>query len=160
MDEQLLVYWFHCVEVSHTVLLWCCLLLLTNLASDQLPYFIITAIHLPVVGSYSCITVLSIFIYAVTCAWSLLYSHMHQMCIFIDVAIFHPCLQVTVWVSPQVIGVSCSLVYTTHGLLVTPTIITQSMHWPVTIHVCPRHTPLGYIEYFHTNVEARFVMSM
>ena len=36
-----------------------------NLTSDQLPYFIITAIHLPVVGSYSCITVLSIFIYAV-----------------------------------------------------------------------------------------------
>ena len=82
MDEQLLVYRFHCVEVSRTVLLWRCLLPLTNVSSDQLPYFIITAIHLPVVGSYSCITVLSIFIYAVTCAWSLLYAHMCQMLIY------------------------------------------------------------------------------
>ena len=49
-------------------------------------------------------------------------------CVYIIVAVCHPCLQVTVWVSPLVIGVSCSLVYTMHGLLVTPTIIAQSLH--------------------------------
>ena len=32
--------------------------------------------------------------------------------------------------------------------------------WFVTIHVCLRHTTQGYIEHFHTNVWARFVMSM
>ena len=32
--------------------------------------------------------------------------------------------------------------------------------WPVAIHVCPRHTTLGYVEHFSTYVEARFVMSM
>ena len=30
----------------------------------------------------------------------------------------------------------------------------------VTMHVCLRHTTLGYVAHFHTNVEARFVMFM
>ena len=29
---------------------------------------------------------------------------------------------------------------------------------PVTTHICPKHTTLGYVEHFHTNVEARFVI--
>ena len=40
------------------------------------------------------------------------------------------------------------------------TTLTWLALWPVTIHVCLRHTTLGYVEHFHTNVEARFVMSM
>ena len=68
------------------------------------------------------VNVISIVVYALMCAWSLVYSHVPS------ILFSHLCLKVTVWVSPLVIGVSCSLVYTIHGLLVTPTIIAQSVH--------------------------------
>ena len=105
-------------------------------------------------------TVLSIFIYAVTCAWSLLYSHMRQMCIYNCCCLsslppsdslsltsgywsfMFPCLHYA-W-APGDSNNHCTI----YAL------------WPVTIHVCLRHTTLGYVEHFHTNVKTRFVMSM
>ena len=107
-----------------------------------------------------CLNVLSIFIYAVTCAWSLCIPTCAK-CVYINIAVLSslppsdslslssdywsfmfPCLHYS-W-APGDSNNHCTIFAL----------------WLVTIHVCLRHTTLGCSEHFHTNVEARFVMSM